>query len=214
VTSEITPVQLESFRRRSIPVVVIDPLNPPRSGFVSVGATNWAGGKEAAEHLIALGHTKIAFLGGPEAAECSVARLHGYLAALRANNIPANPDYIVSGQFQRYFGVAGARRLFALADRPTAIFAGNDAIALGILDEARAQGISVPGDLSLVGFDGTDITEQSVPRLTSVAQPLQEMGRTALRSILRLANGEALESTHVELATQLVVRDSTAAPAG
>ena len=214
VTSEITPVQLESFRRRNIPVVVIDPLNPPRSGFVSVGATNWAGGKEAAEHLIALGHTKIAFLGGPEAAECSVARLHGYLAALRANNIPANPDYIVSGQFQRYFGVAGARRLFALADRPTAIFAGNDAIALGILDEARAQGISVPGDLSLVGFDGTDITEQSVPRLTSVAQPLQEMGRTALRSILRLANGEALESTHVELATQLVVRDSTAAPAG
>lgn len=214
VTSEITPGQLESFRRRSIPVVVIDPLNPPRSGFVSVGATNWAGGKEAAEYLIALGHTKIAFLGGPEAAECSVARLHGYLAALRANNIPANPDYIVSGQFQRYFGVAGARRLFALVDRPTAIFAGNDAIALGVLDEARSQGISVPGDLSLVGFDGTDITEQSVPRLTSVAQPLQEMGRTALRSILRLANGEALESTHVELATQLVVRDSTAAPAG
>ncbi len=109
--------------------------------------------------------------------------------------------------------MAGARQLFALADPPTAIFAGNDAIALGVLDEARLQGIHVPEQLSLVGFDGTDITEQSVPRLTSVAQPLQEMGRTALRSILRLANGETLESTHVELATQLVVRDSTAAPA-
>ena len=213
VTSEITPGQLESFRRRNIPVVVIDPLNPPRSGFVSVGSTNWAGGKAAAEHLVALGHRKIGFLGGSEAAECSVARLHGYLAALRANDIPANPDYIVAGQFRRDFGVVGARQLFALADPPTAIFAGNDAIALGVLDEARLQGIRVPEQLSLVGFDGTDITEQSVPRLTSVAQPLQEMGRTALRSILRLANGETLESTHVELATQLVVRDSTAAPA-
>jgi LacI family transcriptional regulator len=214
VTSEVTTGQLESFRRRKIPVVVIDPLNPPGSGFVSVGATNWAGGKAAAEHLISLGHRKVAFLGGPEAAECSVARLHGYLAALRANSIPANPHYILAGQFRREFGVTGARQLFALTDRPTAIFAGSDSIALGVLDEARRQGIRVPEQLSLVGFDGTDITEQSVPRLTSVAQPLQEMGRTALRSVLRLANGETLESTHVELATELVVRDSTAPPQG
>jgi LacI family transcriptional regulator len=210
VTSVVTAEQLESFRHRNIPVVVIDPLSPPGPGYVSIGATNWAGGKAATEHLIALGHRKIAFLGGPEAVECSVARLHGYLAALRAGNLPANPDYVLPGRFNRESGVSGARRLLALDDPPTAIFAANDVIALGILDEARQHGIRVPEQLSLVGFDGTDLTEQSVPRLTSVAQPLQEMGWAALRTVLRLAKGETLESNHVELSTKLVVRDSTA----
>ncbi len=214
VTSEVTAGQLRSFRQRNIPVVVIDPLSPPDSGYVSVGATNWAGGKAATEHLIALGHGKIAFLGGPETVECSVARLHGYLAALRANNVPANPDYVLPGRFNRESGISGARQLLALDDPPSAIFAANDVIALGVLDEARQQGIRVPEQLSLVGFDGTDLTEQSVPRLTSVAQPLQEMGWAALRTVLRLAKGETLESSHVELATRLVVRDSTAPPAG
>ena len=214
VTSVVSAGQLESFRRRNIPVVVIDPLSPPGSGYVSIGATNWAGGKAATEHLIALGHRKIAFLGGPETVECSAARLHGYLAALRATNLTANPDYVLPGRFNRESGVTGARQLLALDDPPTAIFAANDVIALGVLDEARRQGIRVPEQLSLVGFDGTDLTEQSVPRLTSVAQPLQEMGWAALRTVLRLAKGETLESNHVELATRLVVRDSTAPPAG
>ena len=138
--------------------------------------------------------------------------LHGYLAALMAHDIPAEPDYILAGEFRRGFGVRGTRELLALPQPPTAIFAGSDSTALGVLEEARNQGLRVPDDLSLVGFDGTDITEQSVPRLTSVAQPLKEMGRTALRSVLRLAAGETLDSPHVELATHLVVRDSTAPP--
>jgi LacI family transcriptional regulator len=84
---------------------------------------------------------------------------------------------------------------------------------LGVLDEARRRNLRVPDDLSVVGFDGTALAEQALPRLTSVAQPLKEMGRAALRSVLRLAKGQALDSLHVELATELVVRDSTAAPA-
>jgi LacI family transcriptional regulator len=212
VTSEVTSKQLDSFKRRGIPVVVIDPLNPPHSGFISVGATNWAGGKAAAEHLIALGHRRIAFLGGPEAAECSVARLHGYLAALMSHGIASNPDYVLAGSFEREYGVAGTRKLLALPEPPTAIFAGNDVVAMGVLDQARLQGVRVPEDLSVVGFDGTALTEQTLPRLTSVAQPLKEMGRAALRSVLRLANGGTLDSLHVELATELVVRDSTQPP--
>ena len=212
VTSEVTAKQLESFSRRNIPVVVIDPLNPPNSGIVSVGATNWAGGKAATEHLVELGHRRIAFLGGPEAAECSVARQHGYLAALMGHGIPTRPEYMMAGSFGHDFGVAGTRRLLALPEPPTAIFAGSDSTALGVLEEARRQGLRVPEDLSLVGFDGTKLTEQTLPRLTSVAQPLKEMGRTALRSVLRLAKGELLDSRHVELSTELVVRDSTAAP--
>jgi len=212
VTSQVTARQLESFQRRNIPVVVIDPLNPPRAGIVSVGATNFAGGKAAAEHLLGLGHSRIAFLGGPDAAECSVARLHGYLAALMGHGIASRPEYVLTGTFRQDFGVAGTRKLLALTERPTAIFAGNDVIALGVLDEARRQGLSVPGDLSLVGFDGTPLCEQTLPRLTSVAQPLRDMGRAALRSVMKLSRGEALDSAHVELATELVVRDSSAAP--
>jgi LacI family transcriptional regulator len=213
LSSEVTTEQLEAFERRNIPVVVIDPLNPPPSGFVSIGATNWAGGKAAVEHLIELGHRRIGFIGGPDAAECSMARLHGYLAALRAHGIDVRDDYILSGNFNLPSGVRGASKLLSLAEPPTAIFAGSDLTALGVLDEARRRDLRVPEDLSLVGFDGTDLAEQSVPRLTSVSQPLQEMGRSALRSVLRLANGEELESLHVEFATTLVVRDSTAPPA-
>ena len=213
VTSEVTSDQLAAFARRSIPVVVIDPLNPPPSGFVSIGATNWAGGKAAAEHLLGLGHRRIGFVGGPDAAECSMARLHGYLAALRAHGIGVRNEYILSGDFTRDSGARGAAALLSLPEPPTAIFAGSDLTALGVLDEARRRGLEVPADLSVVGFDGTDLTEQSVPRLTSVSQPLEEMGRSALRTVLRLAAGEELESLHVELATTLVVRDSTAPPA-
>lgn len=212
VTSEVTTKHLESFSRRGIPVVVIDPLNPPSAGVVSVGATNWAGGKAATEHLISLGHKRIAYLGGPDGAECSVARQHGYLAALMGHGIPSRPEYMMNQDFSQAFGVYGARQLLALPEPPTAIFAGSDTTALGVLEEARSQGVRIPEDLSLVGFDGTKVTEQTLPRLTSVAQPLKEMGRSALRSVLRLAGGEVLDSSHVELATQLVVRDSTAAP--
>ena len=211
VTSEVTSAQVVAFTRRDIAVLVIDPLNPPPSGgFASVGATNWAGGKAATEHLLELGHERIAFLGGPSAAECSVARLHGYLAALRARGSPSRPEYLFDGPFNRESGAKAARTVLELDEPPTAIFAASDTIALGVLEVARQRGLRVPEDLSLVGFDGTPLAEQTLPRLTSVAQPLQEMGRVALRRVLRLAGGEQLSSAHMELATELVVRDSTA----
>ncbi|GAB3564482.1 LacI family DNA-binding transcriptional regulator [Spelaeicoccus albus] len=212
VTSEVSESQLREFDRHGVPVVVIDPLNPPRTGLVSVGATNWAGGKAATEHLIGLGHTRIAHMGGPAAAECSQARLHGFFAAMMAHGIPVDSDYLTDGSFDTATGVRAMERLLELDTPPTAVFAGNDAIALGALQVARSRGVRVPADMSIVGFDGTHLAEHAVPPLTSVAQPLQDMGRTALRTIIRLAGGESLESYHVELATELVIRESTAAP--
>ena len=214
VTSAFSEAQLQAFRRRKLPVVVIDPLNPPPADVVSVGATNWAGGKAATEHLLELGHRRIAYIGGIERAECNQARLHGYMAALAAHGVPVDPQYIVSGgRFRRDSGTAGLKALLTLDERPTAIFAGSDSIALGVLGEAARQGVRIPEDMSLVGFDGTIQGEESVPALTSVSQPLEEMGRTALRSLLRQARGEVLDSRRVELATQVIVRDSTAPPA-
>lgn len=214
VTSEVSDTQLQEFDLHNIPVVVIDPLNPPRAGLISVGATNWAGGKAATEHLIGLGHTKIAYMGGPQAAECSQARLHGYFAAMMAHHIGVDRNYLTDGRFDTDTGVQAMTDMLDLDVPPTAIFAGNDAIALGALQVARSRGIRVPDDVSIVGFDGTHIAEQAVPPLTSVAQPLQDMGRAALRTILRLADGDSLDSYHVELATNLVIRESTAPPPG
>ncbi|MBP1133967.1 LacI family transcriptional regulator [Arthrobacter sp. PvP023] len=214
VTSAFSEAQLHAFRRRQIPVVVIDPLNPPSADVVSVGATNWAGGKAATEHLLELGHRRIAYIGGIEGAECNQARLHGYMAALMAQGVPVDPQYIVSGgKFRRDSGVAGLKALLKLEQRPTAVFAGSDSIALGVLSEAGRHGLRIPDDISLIGFDGTSQGQEAVPALTSVAQPLEEMGRAALRSLLRQARGEVLDSHRVELATQVIVRDSTAPPA-
>lgn len=212
VTSAFDSAQLKAFQRRSIPIVVIDPLNPPALDVFSVGASNWAGGKAAATHLLELGHRRIAYIGGPSTAECSQARLHGYMAALMAEGITVDHEYISAGAFRPENGVSAMKALLGLEDPPTAIFAASDSIALGVLAEARRQNIRIPEEMSLVGFDGTHQAAESVPPLTSVSQPLQEMGRSALSFILRQVRGEELDSRRVELATHLVVRESTAAP--
>jgi len=212
VTSAFGDAPLEAFRRRGIPVVVIDPLNPPSEDVVSIGSTDWAGGKDATTHLLELGHRRIAYLGGPDNVECNQARLHGYLAALRSHDVPVQDDYIIAGTFAADHGARGLDALLRLDRPPTAIFAGNDTIALGVLAEARRRNIQVPEQLSVVGFDGTSKAEESVPALTSVAQPFQEIGRAALRTVLRQLRGEVPDSRRVELATHLVVRESTAAP--
>ncbi|MFI2564501.1 LacI family DNA-binding transcriptional regulator [Paenarthrobacter sp. NPDC018779] len=212
VTSAYNSAQLEAFQRRQVPIAVVDPLNPPPADVCSVGASNWAGGKAATTHLLELGHRNIAFIGGPAEAECSQARLHGYMAALMAEGIAVDHEYVSAGAFRPSNGVRAMKALLALDNPPTAIFAGSDSIALGVLAEARRQHVRIPDDMSLVGFDGTHQAEQSVPPLTSVSQPLQEMGRSALRFILRQMHGEDIDSRRVELATHLVVRESTAPP--
>ena len=212
VTSDVQRAQLDSFSSCGISVVLIDPLSATQDDVPTIGATNWAGGRSATEHLIALGHRRIAFLGGPEDAACNRERLHGYYAALADAGIEAESRLVRSGDFTTATGVAGLKSLLSVGEAPTAIFASSDTIAVGVLAEAHRLGIRVPQDLSVVGFDGTNIGELAVPRLTSVAQPLFDMGASALRSVLRLSRGERIDSNHVELATTLIVRESTAPP--
>ncbi|KAB8184210.1 LacI family DNA-binding transcriptional regulator [Microbispora catharanthi] len=210
VTGELTAGQLTALARARLPLVVIDPLNLPRARVTSVGSTNFAGGMAATEHLLALGHRRVAYLGGPATAACNQARLHGYRAAMESGEAPVLPGYVRTGHFHYHDGMAGGAALLGLPEAPTAIFAGCDDIALGVLEAARARGLRVPEDLSIVGFDDTQIARMASPPLTTVRQPLREMGAVAVRTALRLAAGEQVESHHVELATELVVRGSTA----
>jgi LacI family transcriptional regulator len=147
-------------------------------------------------------------------AVCNQARMHGYRAAMEAEGARVPDAYVRPGEFTYEAGLLGASVLLDLEEPPTAIFTGNDEIALGVIEAARARGLRIPEDLSVVGFDDTDIARMASPPLTTVRQPLREMGGAALRTALRLVNGDKVESHHIELATELVVRASTAPPRG
>jgi LacI family transcriptional regulator len=176
----------------------------------SVGSTNFAGGLAATQHLLSLGHRRIAYLGGPVTAACNQARMHGYRAAMEAAGAPVTDGYVRIGRFRFQDGVDGGAALLDLPQPPTAVFAGNDETAAGVVEVARARGLRVPEDLSVVGFDDTRLARFLSPPLTTVRQPLHQIGGVALRTALRLAAGEKLDSHHVELATELVLRHSTA----
>ena len=212
VTSDLTAQQVAGFSEVRLPLVVVDPVHPPQADVASVGATNWTGGLSATEHLISLGHRRIAHLGGPAGAAVSQARRHGYRAAMENAGLPVDPALVVDGGFGFEAGLDLATRLLALADPPTAVFAVTDVCALGVVQAARARGLRVPEDLSVVGFDDTYLAPWVTPALTTVHTPLQEMGRYALQVLLRLVEGEPVDPHHVELATDLVVRDSTGPP--
>ena len=212
VVDDVREGDLSALARSRLPLVVIDPLNLPRRQLTSVGATNFSGGLAATEHLLSLGHHRIAYMGAIAAAAYNQARVHGYRAAMEAAGIEIPDGYVRSGDFDYQAGVAGGAVLLDLSERPTAVFAATDEVAAGIVEAARTRGLRVPEDLSVVGFDDTEIAALLSPPLTTVRQPLREMGRLALRTAVRLAAGEELDAHHVELATELVIRSSTARP--
>lgn len=231
--SALTAGRRDQLRARGIPFTVVDPVGDPPADVPVVGATNTAGGAAATQHLLDLGHTRIAAVAGPLDMACAVDRLAGHRAALAAaglearhTSVPPDPSgthdpSVVVARFSREDGERAARELLAAVPRPTAIVTGNDLQALGVLDAARSLGLRVPEDLSVVGFDDVAPARWARPALTTIRQPLREMAERATRMALRQHAGVGTdghtggvpdEPVRVELATTLVVRDSTAAP--
>ncbi len=200
---------LSALSRSKIPLVVIDPMSLPRRDVPSVSSTNFSGGLIATEHLLGLGHRRIAHLGASTHRLFSQARLHGYRAALEKASVEPTDRYVIYGDHDYDSGVVGGGQLLDLAEPPTAIFAATDECAAGVIEAARLRGRRVPQDLSIVGFDDAPISRILSPPLTTVRQPLREMGRVALSMAVALTRGDRLDSHHVELATELVVRHST-----
>jgi LacI family transcriptional regulator len=213
VLTDLAPLVQAELRRLDTPAVVIDPAGVPSSDVPTIGATNWAGGLSATQHLISLGHQRIGCIVGPKRLLCSRARLDGYRAGLEAAGIPFSDELIQQGDFYHESGFEGGTALLNLPEPPTAIFACSDQMACGVYEAVRRKGLRIPEDISLVGFDDLPEARWASPPLTTVRQPLAEMGLLAARTILRLAQGDDIESPRLELATELVVRDSTATPA-
>jgi LacI family transcriptional regulator len=178
----------------------------------SVGAANWQGGFTATEYLIKLGHQRIGFITGWMDLGCALDRLDGYRSALRTNHIPDAPELIYEGTFFQPDGFTGASILLDLPNPPTAIFASNDVMAMGVMDAIRHRGLRVPDDVSVIGFD--DIPQASLirPALTTVRQPLEKMGRVATQMLLELLNKSQKKIGRIELPTELIIRDSCKVP--
>ncbi len=212
VTSTLETPLLAELQRYNIPLVAVDPMGGPTLDAPTIGATNWAGGLSAMEHLLALGHRRIGIIAGPLDLLCSRARLDGYRAALAGTSVSAEDVTVQEGDFDHQSGFDCARVLLQSAEPPTAIVASSDQMAFGAYEAIRQAGLRIPDDISVVGFDDLPESRWSSPPLTTVRQPLVEMGALAARTILRLAAGESVESPRVELATALIERESSAPP--
>ena len=204
---------LAELRLHGIPFVVIDHRGELGSDVPSVGATNFAGGRAATDYLLSLGHRRIAMIGGPIDLRCSQERISGYRAALREANIPVDAALIRHGTFRFDAGDMETRALLALPEPPTAIFAGNDLQSFGAYQALHALGRPAPRAMSGVGFDDVPSAARASPPLTTIRQPLGEMGRVATTMLLRLLSGRPLDTARVELATTLLPRASCAPPA-
>ena len=201
--------ELERLLDQRYRFVVADPLMPLDDRIPSVSAAHGSG-HQAMRHLLELGHRRIAAITGPPGWVATEARRQGYHGALAAAGILPRPELVVESDFEIRGGLEAGRYLLDLPEPPTAIFAFNDNLAIGAIQSARERGLRVPDDLSVVGFDDVEHATIVTPALTTVRQPLAEMGRTAVSLLIRLLERQHFETLHVELATRLVVRDSTA----
>ena len=215
VLVDTTAAQLNTLTTANIPVVVIDPISRPPADVASIGATNWDGGRLAAEHLLELGHTRIGVIGGRRTELSSSARIDGFITALRAQGVAIPAEWLAYGDWDRELAHRAAAAMLSGTSRPTAIFACSDFMALGVYDAARDAALSIPNEVSVVGFDDIQESAWATPPMTTVQQPIVEMGAAAFRMLRetdraaasRPSNGSAIR---MELETRLITRLSTA----
>jgi LacI family repressor for deo operon, udp, cdd, tsx, nupC, and nupG len=183
----------------------------PRLGVPSVHIDNAKAAYEALDHLYSLGHRRIGAITGPLVSPLSRDRLRG--ATSRAKAADAIPDLVVlHGDFSIESGVAAAEQLLSKKNPPTAVFCFNDEMAMGVVETARQRGLRVPEDLSVVGFDDIRFARYMDPPLTTIAQPMREIGEGTVRLLLDILRGNAIAPVSVTLPHKLVIRATTAAP--
>lgn len=209
ITTPLTERELQWCADAGIALVVVDPIGSTTPTTVTISATNWAGGREATKHLIGLGHSRIGFLNGPPTSQPARERLHGYTSALTDAGIAFDPSLVLGDAYAVEPSLHAAHRLFSLPEPPTAVFASSDASALGTLRAAFERGLHVPRDLSVVGFDDTLMARWAPIPLTTVHQPLVEMGKVAVERVVTLADDPDAFSHPFQLETHLIVRETT-----
>ncbi|MET8942648.1 substrate-binding domain-containing protein [Streptomyces sp. NPDC004542] len=212
--AELSPAQYTWLDQHRIPYVMIDPVHEPPPGVVSVGAQDWQGGVTATEHLLGLGHERVAVIAGHRRRMCSGARVAGYRSALASAGVRQRTEYVRHAGHDEAAARLHTHELLDLPEPPTALFVCSDRMALGVYATLAERGVRVPDEMSVVGFDDLPEARWVTPALTTVRQPLSEVAATALRLLVRMMHGERPEGTRTELSTRLVRRASTAPPGG
>ncbi len=202
---------LEKVLSKKIPLVIVDRVVSDIPAAVVI-IDNQMGGYEAARHLIALGHTRIACVTGPSQLAPSSQRVSGYQQALKEAGIPVQKEFIITGDFGYKGGEAAVRILLQLPQPPSAIFFCNDIMAIGGMKALYHANIRVPEEISVVGFDDVSIASNVIPELTTVAQPLPELGSLSTNTLIHLMCKPAQDdfSSYVVLQPRLIIRNSTA----
>lgn len=190
------------------PIVAVDPHTGP-SDMPTIDSDNLRGAQLAVEHLLELGHRRIAMLTGRPDLQSAQLREQGYRSALGAL---VDEELVQPGGYDADLSAASVRRLLDAPNRPTAIFAANDVSAIATVEVAAELGLRVPEDVSVVGFDNIPESAMCSPPLTTVEQPIRTMGHRAIGLLISLIRGEPAEVTHITLPTRLVARQSTSAP--
>ncbi|MEW9622944.1 LacI family DNA-binding transcriptional regulator [Rhodanobacter geophilus] len=201
------PQLLDALRKHGLPFASIAPHHP--KGCIGVMLHEREAAAAMVDHLVALGHRRIAHILGDPEHGAGVWRLAGFRDGLQRAGLKEDPAYMVQGRFSFESGVAAMRQLLALPRRPTAIFAADDDMAVGAIWAAAEAGVSVPGDVSICGFDDTTIATQVWPPLTTIHQPVREMGRRATEELLLRVLGKG-DARMVEVDYEMRIRASTA----
>ncbi|HEY1574839.1 MAG TPA: LacI family DNA-binding transcriptional regulator [Pseudonocardiaceae bacterium] len=202
----VTPTVVDV--RYDAPIVAVDPHTGP-TDLPTIDSDNLRGAQFATEHLLSLGHTRIGMLTGRADLQSARLREEGFRQALASAGVPVDESLVEPGAYDAGVSADSAIRLLSRPDRPTAIFAANDITAIATVETAHTLGLRVPDDLSVVGFDNVPESALTSPPLTTVHQPIREMGQSAIDMLIRLIRGDDSEPVHLTLTTSLVVRRST-----
>ncbi len=210
------PHVLRALRESGTPTVLVSPARH-RKDMPSVRMDDLRAAEEITRLLLELGHTRIAFIRGPEEQAASALRYQGFARAMQSHGLEIDERLVIEGNFDFDSGVAAAHQFLRLADRPTAVFASNDDMALGVLAAAQRHGLAVPEDLSIAGFDDSPASSLVWPPLTTVRQPKLEMARAAVEMLISSTARDAATATGAAprqvLPHAVLVRDSTSAMA-
>lgn len=200
---EINPV----LRKSDIPYIVVNAYyGDPKINCIFT--TNKQGAYTAVEYLMGLGHKRIATIHGSLNIQPGADRLEGYKAALKDHGLPVNEELILDGNFYRKIAYEKMLKLLELDELPTAVFIASDEMALGAVKAIREKGLEIPKDISIIGFDDNPICTELFPQITTVRQPISEMGRLAAELMIKLIGGKEKNGIKKSLDTELVIRDS------
>jgi LacI family transcriptional regulator len=198
---------LDLLTRQDVPVVIADRSLGDRA-VDAVFTNNKQGAQMATEYLLALGHRRIGCISGLSLLTPSGERVHGYRAALDAAGVPFDESLVIAGDFLHEGGYQACRHLLELSNPPTAIFACNDMMAIGALCAIHEAGLQVPADISVIGFDDIPLAAYTIPRLTTIAQPAEQLGHVAAQRLIRRLREGPLPVQQRRLTVSLIERDS------